>query len=250
VSTATSLVLLHGFWGDQQSFGCVCHELGGDPRRILFPRISGHGSLAPRAWTFQDEAARLAADIRARVSGDYVLCGYSMGARLALGVSVLDWRPIRHLVLLSGRRGLQPGPERQQRGRMDERWAQRFESEPLACVLDDWERQLVLTPGPGASPQALALRRRRRLEHRGPELASALRSLGLARMPSYAESIGAIGCPVTLMAGELDIKFRTLAEALAAEIPGAKLAVVQGCGHDLPLEAPRAVAHTLLPESA
>lgn len=250
MSVVSSLVLLHGFWGDGQSFGSVCQQLGADPRRIIVPPISGHGRAMPRGWSFQEEAARLAAEVRAQVPGDYVLCGYSMGARLALGVAILDWRSIRRLVLLSGRRGLQPGPEREQRRLMDERWARRLESEPLPSVLDDWERQPVLAPRSGVSPLALELRRKRRLEHRGPELASALRCLGLACMPSYAESVSALGCPVTLMAGELDIKFRALGEVLAAEIPGAELVVVHGSGHDLPLEAPRVVAQTLLAGSA
>jgi 2-succinyl-6-hydroxy-2,4-cyclohexadiene-1-carboxylate synthase len=44
------------------------------------------------------------------------------------------------------------------------------------------------------------------------------------------------------VAGERDVKFRAIAEQMAAAIPGARLEVVTGAGHAVQLERPEAVA--------
>jgi pimeloyl-ACP methyl ester carboxylesterase len=50
--------------------------------------------------------------------------------------------------------------------------------------------------------------------------------------------------PVTVLAGERDVKFRALGERMASLIPCAEFVVIPG-GHGLPLENPTAVAQAL-----
>jgi pimeloyl-ACP methyl ester carboxylesterase len=56
------------------------------------------------------------------------------------------------------------------------------------------------------------------------------------------ERLGELRMPVLVLAGERDAKFTALARRLAAALPAARLRLVPGAGHALPLEAPAAVA--------
>ena len=51
--------------------------------------------------------------------------------------------------------------------------------------------------------------------------------------------------PVTLAVGERDEKFRAIAERMAAALPRAEIAVIEGAGHAAQLEQPDAVAALL-----
>ena len=51
-----------------------------------------------------------------------------------------------------------------------------------------------------------------------------------------------LAMPVTLVVGERDEKFRAIAERMAAALPDARVAVVDGAGHAAQLERPEAVA--------
>lgn len=61
-----------------------------------------------------------------------------------------------------------------------------------------------------------------------------------------ATSLGAVSCPVTVMAGEYDCILPEETARIAAAIPGARTYVVPGAGHTLPKEAPDEVSRQLL----
>lgn len=51
-------------------------------------------------------------------------------------------------------------------------------------------------------------------------------------------SLAAVACPTCVMAGEHDLIEPRETERIAGSVPGARLVVVSGAGHDLPLDAP------------
>lgn len=61
-----------------------------------------------------------------------------------------------------------------------------------------------------------------------------------------ASSLGAIRCPVTVVAGEFDVIRDDETVAIARAIPGARLLIVPGEGHSLPKHVPGFVTHCLL----
>jgi pimeloyl-ACP methyl ester carboxylesterase len=89
------------------------------------------------------------------------------------------------------------------------------------------------------------MQRHARLEHDPRGLIRSLRTTGLAEQPDLRPRLGAVGIPVTLMAGEEDPKFTALAEETAALLPRARVVVVPEAGHNLLLERPEAVAEEL-----
>lgn len=65
-------------------------------------------------------------------------------------------------------------------------------------------------------------------------------------MPSYATELGGVSVPVSVVCGGVDQKFVTLGLDLASRIPKAAMIVVEGSGHNLPLERPDAVASAIV----
>ena len=56
-----------------------------------------------------------------------------------------------------------------------------------------------------------------------------------------AGSLSGVRCPCCVMAGERDLVLSEETRRIAAAVPGARLVVVEGAGHDLPAEAPERV---------
>jgi pimeloyl-ACP methyl ester carboxylesterase len=64
-------------------------------------------------------------------------------------------------------------------------------------------------------------------------------------MPDYWEALERIAVPVDLVVGEQDDKFRPIAQRMLSRLPRARLHVVAGCGHNVVLERPDALAALL-----
>jgi len=231
------LVLLHGFTHTGASWDPVVAELPGS-YRVLVPDIRGHGSAS------EVEPVSLEGVIEdARGLDPVVLCGYSMGARLALHVA-LAAPSVRRLVLIGGSPGLADPDERQARRAADEQLADEIERLTIEEVADRWAAGTAVLAGQPASVAAAA--RGDRLRNTPAGLARALRGLGTGALPSLWDRLGEITVPVTLIVGERDLKFRRIASEMAVLLGGpTEIVVVPGAGHAAHLEAPQAVAATL-----
>jgi len=136
-------------------------------------------------------------------------------------------------VLVSTHTGLTTEEERVARVNADEAWAARFESEPWPSLISAWMAQPVFA-GRG---------RGTRLEERAFDraaLAAALRRWSLGRQENLLTRLPALTLPVLWLAGSDDPKFVRIAKPAAAELPAGRLAIIEGCAHRLPWEAPEA----------
>ena len=87
------LVCLHGFTGSPQCWDDVIEALG-KPSRVLCPTLLGHNQGPPPAsiTSFEAEVDRIATMVlHAGLTGAH-LVGYSLGARLGLGLLVRHGR--------------------------------------------------------------------------------------------------------------------------------------------------------------
>src|SRR5690348_15976815 len=104
------LFLLHGFTGSPASWDDVLSAL--PDAEAHRPALLGHAPETERTRavrTFADEVARLAE----LLPPDPVhLCGYSLGARLALALALAHPARIARLTLISGQPGLPNEAER------------------------------------------------------------------------------------------------------------------------------------------
>lgn len=199
------IAYLHGFLGSPAAWGAV------EGIALAMPPIES-------TWR-----AQLAA-IAARLPPVEAVVGYSLGARLALGLVAEGYAP--RAVLVSVNPGIADA-ERPARRAADAIWARRFRTEPLASVLDAWEAQ------PLFAGRSRAERRAERLALDPEQCARSLEVLGLAEMPDYR---GAIDDRFRLIAGADDAKFVAIARALPAP-----LELVPGSGHDPTLDQPDAL---------
>ena len=237
----SDLFCLHGFTGSPESWAF----LSGSGLAWVAPALLGHAgtSADSTARSFEDEVERLAA-LMAPGRALHVV-GYSLGARLALGIALRFPERVSRLTLISGQPGLPSEAERSERRAADARWIELLRERGLAAFVEAWEAQ-PLWASQSALPSALRARKRaERLSHDAAGLARSLAVTGLGEMPDYAERSRELRLPVTLLVGELDVKFCALARAMAARFRHAELAIAPGAGHDLLLERPEFVTEVI-----
>jgi 2-succinyl-6-hydroxy-2,4-cyclohexadiene-1-carboxylate synthase len=234
------LVLLHGFTGRPESWNDVLARV--PTASALCPSLLGHGAGADGVRTFDDELDRLAAALG---PATVHLCGYSLGARLALGIAVRHPTRIARLTLIGVHPGLRSDAERDERRRADERWIELLERCGIEAFVDAWGTQPLFATQRRLPEAAQKRRRLERLSHDPRGLARSLRVTGLAEMPDLRAHLGEVRVPVTLLTGELDAKFSALADDLVRLFPDARRKTVAGAGHDLLLERPDLVATEL-----
>ena len=216
-------MLLHGFAGDP----AVWDDVAIPGERIALPGHPGGGPLA------DDWAANLAA-IAARIGaagGCDVAIGYSLGARVALGLVVAGHVP--RGVLISVNPGI-ADPERPARRDSDAAWARLARERGIDGFLAAWEAQPLFATQERAPADRRAARRRRRRALDPAQLARSLETMGLAEMPDYR---GHVDGRVALIAGADDAKYVALGRALPAPLD-----VLPDSGHDPLLEQPAALA--------
>jgi len=65
------------------------------------------------------------------------------------------------------------------------------------------------------------------------------------RCPGFNAALTSAEIPIVLLTGSLDTKFSKIAQALAGQSAHVDARVVEGVGHNVVLEAPKALAATL-----
>lgn len=232
---------LHGFAGTGRMWEPVAGLLAPDRLRVWAPDLSGHGAArADRPIGFAETVERILAAAPDR----FVLCGYSLGGRVALHLALAAPGRVRRLVLLATTAGLDTGEERAARRRADDELAAAFATMRIEEVADRWLAQPLFAADP---PEARERQRRDIVRNEPAALAAALRGLSTGAMASLWGRLGELTMPATVLAGARDAKYVALGERLAAALPAAApLIVVPGAGHGLPREAPEAVAAALI----
>lgn len=216
-------VLIHGFAGDPASWDDVPIDADRTDRLAL----PGHPGGAPLE---RDWAQNLTA-IAGRLGPCDVVVGYSLGARVALGLVIGGHVP--RGVLISVNPGI-ADHERFARRAGDAAWAQLARQRGIAAFVEAWQAQPLFATQRRVPAERLAARTARRLALDPEQLAQSLETMGLAEMPDYR---ALIDDRVALIAGADDAKYVAIARALPA-----RLALIPDSGHDPLLEQPRALA--------
>ena len=227
------IVLLHGFSGTRRTWDRVVALLEAERYRALAVDLRGDGF------------AEVVDDVLAAAPERFALCGYSMGARIALHVALAAPQRVTRLILIGGTAGIEDDAERAARRERDEALAARTEQGTIEEFAATWRAQPLFAGDPAWVAE---LAQADYLRNDPRALAAVLRGLGTGAMEPLWDRLGELAMPVTLIAGERDAKYRELAERLAAALPDARVAVVADAGHAVHLEAPEAVV-ALITES-
>jgi 2-succinyl-6-hydroxy-2,4-cyclohexadiene-1-carboxylate synthase len=240
---AETVVLLHGFAGTRHGWDLVAERLHPERYRPLALDLRGHGEARDaRPITF----AACVADVAAAAPERFVLCGYSLGGRVALHVALAHPQRVSRLVLVASTPGIDDPELRAERRAADEKLAADAERGTIEAFAERWMHQPLFA---GTPPAAAAHWRADILRNDPAALAAVLRGLGAGAMDPLWDRLGELdGMPVTVIAGERDGRYAAIGRRLTGTLAGARLLVVPGAGHGLPREAPQAVAAAIATE--
>jgi 2-succinyl-6-hydroxy-2,4-cyclohexadiene-1-carboxylate synthase len=243
--TGSTWLLLHGFTGSTESWAGVLPLE--NRRAVLAPALTGHDGHpgAPGVRSFEDEVDRLAALVRALGPRNTHVAGYSLGARVALGLLVRHRELFASAVLIGGHPGLESDRERALRVESDEQWCHLLEEQGLQAFVRAWQAQPLFATQARLPAEVLKKQESDRLSHDPRGLIHSLRCLGLGKMPNVRPALAGLELPVKLLVGSLDTKFCALARAMALVMPQATVIEVADAGHNLLLERPAAVRSAL-----
>ena len=226
------VALVHGFTQTSASWGPVAERLA-RWFEVVPVDLPGHGGSGAVRVGFAE-----AAGLVGKAGGPAAYLGYSLGGRLCLRLALDRPDLVEGLVLVGASPGIADPQARAGRRAADEALAGRVEREGVAAFLDRW------LAGPlFATLPAEAAGRAERLANTAEGLAYALRRLGTGAQEPLWDRLGGLRPPTLLVAGDRDAKFAAVAGQMAAAIgPRARVALVEGAGHAVPLERPAELA--------
>jgi len=240
------VLLIHGHTLDHRVFDGVVTALKGRGLRLIRPDLRGHGrsGVPPSGYHWSHHAADMEAVLEAAGVPKATVVGFSLGGGVALELAlerpelvgglvlvdaVLPDRPFEPEFLANLKEVARTIRSEGLRAAMEGPWA----ASPLfAPSLEKPEvrekLEEILRDFPGADYLA---RERDRVE----------------RDWTVPGRLGEIEVPTAVLVGAEDmLGFRQFSTEIAAGIPGARLEMVPGCGHLVPLEAPETVAGAIL----
>jgi 2-succinyl-6-hydroxy-2,4-cyclohexadiene-1-carboxylate synthase len=227
--------MLHGFGGTARHWDRVAALL--DSER--------YSPLALELADAQPLSLAGALDLAAAVDAErFILCGYSMGGRVALHVATAMPERVSRLVLVSTSAGIEDGDQRARRQRADEALADDVERGSVESFIARWRETPLFASDP-VWVQDAAAADTRRLTAR--QIAGTLRAFGAGTLAPLWARLDSVDLPVAVLAGERDLAYREIGQRIAATVRDGHFELVTGAGHRLALEAPTAIVAALAP---
>jgi pimeloyl-ACP methyl ester carboxylesterase len=220
------VVVLHAGLCSIAFMGGQIQALAKASYRVLAIDSRGHGKSSNTAPVLSYEMLSddVAAVMESRGIAQADIVGWSDGGNVGLGLALRDPDRVRRLVAFGANHT--PPPDGAD-PKMTEEFRQAKPDAPMFAPIRYLYEQQSTTPGEWAR----LFQREQAMAFAGPHW-----SLG---------QLGTIRAPVLLLNGEHDLILRPYAEEMKNAIPGARLEIVKGEGHELPLANP-AVANPIM----
>jgi 3-oxoadipate enol-lactonase len=238
------LLLVHGFTGRASDFVDFFERLAQAGWHVVAPDLRGHGDSSQPPDEADYSLDIFAADLIALTDavgfGSYVVLGHSMGGMITQLVVLAQPERIEGVILMdTGHGALEVDPALIELGVAVARTEgiqaladlmASLEDDPLTT--DAYRRKVAEDP-------TYAERGDRNLRASSAAMFAAM----LQAIPTAADrldALAALTAPTLVVVGAEDTPFLAPSEAMAATIPGARLAVLPGGGHSPQFEAPEA----------
>jgi 2-succinyl-6-hydroxy-2,4-cyclohexadiene-1-carboxylate synthase len=233
------LVALHGFTHTGSQFAEFADLVG---RTVIAPDLPGHGGSREASAKVPDVIAAVAAVLEGTPQAP--LLGYSQGGRIALLTALAHPHLVPAMVVVSAGAGIDDTSARERRLQADRRRAASIREGDLESFLADWTTSGITSTThlePGRREADLDVRRDNSVEG----LAAALDGYGQGSQPSVWSRLGDITCPMLVVAGSDDARYRQVASRLVERIHRAELCVIAGAGHNPLMDRPVGIARAV-----
>jgi pimeloyl-ACP methyl ester carboxylesterase len=216
------MLLSHGFCASARMWDPNVSALSGD-RTVLTWDMRGHARSDsppdPSEYGVNRSIQDMLMLLDVLASGRAALCGMSLGGYLSLALAASHPERVAALILVDTGPGFRREEPRERWNAFAQRTATALERDGLAAV--------------PASPEAGS-----HLNTIG--LAHTARRVMAQRDARVIDSLATIAVPTLVVVGALDANFLSAADYMAAKIPGARKAVLEGAGHAANIEAAEA----------
>lgn len=234
-----ALLMLHGFMGSLHDFQEITSLIQKEHRCIAID-LPGHGETivngADDCYSMEKTALSIIDFLREKEIGKADLLAYSMGGRLGLYLAVNYPESFGKVILESVSPGLKTKKERSERIEMDKKLAQKILDTEFEDFIKAWYRQPLFASLRRDEEKLKKLIETRRENKEGYALS--LLYMGTGAQPSLWKDLHKIKCPTLLLAGELDVKFNSIAKEMMALTPNANLYIIPDAGHNIHYEMP------------
>jgi pimeloyl-ACP methyl ester carboxylesterase len=220
-----AILLTHGYSATAEMWQPQAAPLSREHKLILWD-MRGHGRSDyprdPSLYSEEATVADMAAILDAAGANEAVIGGLSLGGYMSLAFRLAHPARTKALLIVDTGPGFRNAEARAAWNVTALATAERLEREGLAALAGQ------------SAERALS-------SHRSAGgLALAARGMLTQRDSRIIDSLPAIDIPALVIVGADDAPFRKAADYMAAKIPGARLAVLEGAGHASNLDRPEA----------
>lgn len=237
-----SILFLHGFTGSAMDWNDVAQKIHKRFNKLALDLV-GHGKSSSPASVnyYTDESLvnqieNVLNNLRLK---EIILCGYSMGGRIALNFSIVKPEFVKGLIIESASAGFKNEKERIARKESDEELAAFIEKNSLEDFAARWLDQELFGTLRRFSNDKQKRLKEERAKNSKIGLANSLRGFGTGVMPYLGSELSKLKLPILLITGGLDDKFTRINQNLRKMVRSSKHKIISTAGHNTHLEEPK-----------
>lgn len=241
-SSKKTILFLHGFTGSANDWRDVTAKIDKRFNKIALDLV-GHGkSSSPSSINYYtidsivNQIEHVLVSLRLK---EIILCGYSMGGRIAMNFTIAKPEFIKGLILESASAGMKNVKERNERKTKDNELGDFIEKNSLEDFAAQWLDQELFGTLRRFSNEKLKRMKEERAKNSKIGLANSLRGFGTGTMPYIGSEFIKLKIPVFLITGGLDDKFTRINQNLKKVMRSAKHKIISTAGHNTHLEEPK-----------
>lgn len=228
------ILFLHGFMGNCGIWAPVIDSLC-DRYHCVALDLPGHGATTVNTddLNFSNTARQIVKLSIEKFSHPPVICGYSMGGRIALHTALNYPDLFKGMIIESANPGIEIEHERRKRFVSDRDWADKLSQSSMKEFLIEWYSQAVFS----YLPDDLIARIIEKKSNGDPtKLAMALIDYSQGLQQPLWRKLPQWEKPALIIAGQVDKKYCEIAERMVEVMLDAELCLVPDAGHIVHLE--------------
>jgi 2-succinyl-6-hydroxy-2,4-cyclohexadiene-1-carboxylate synthase len=237
-----TILFLHGYTGSANDWKDVVQKIDKRFNKTALDLI-GHGNSSSPSSVDYYTADSLVTQIEHSINhlklNEIILCGYSMGGRVALNFAIARANLVKGLILESASAGFRNVKEREARKKSDEELAVYIENNSVEDFAAKWLDQELFGTLRRFSNDKLKHIREEKTKNSKIGLANSLRGFGTGIMPYLGSELVKLKIPIFLITGGLDDKFTQINIGLKKLLPSVKHKIISTSGHNTHLEEPK-----------